>query len=392
MGFFQAYKMALKSISSNKIRSFLTMLGVIIGVGSVITAVAFAQGSTKSITDSIEGLGSNLISINITGRNSNRNITYDELKTFADENSNEISMIAPVVNGSMTLKAGTKSRNSTVIGTSEEYEYIRSRHVQSGRFILSFDNDYKLKTAVIGTAVANDLFEGQNPVGQTLKINGQVFKVVGVLQQIDGGQDSSSDDQVIIPVTVAQRLSKNGRISNFTVQAADAASVEITMAKLNVYLTGIYGSTDAFTVTNQAQMLSTLNSITDTLMVVLGGIAAISLIVGGIGIMNIMLVSVTERTREIGIRKAIGAKRKNIMVQFLIEAVMITGIGGAIGILIGLFCIRFIIGGFKITTPVYSPFWMMLSFGISLGVGVIFGMFPAYKAARLNPIEALRFE
>ncbi len=392
MGFFQAYKMALKSISSNKVRSFLTMLGVIIGVGSVITAVAFAQGSTKSITDSIEGLGSNLISINITGRNSNRNITYDELKTFADENSNEISMIAPVVNGSMTLKAGTKSRNSTVIGTSEEYEYIRSRHVQSGRFILSFDNDYKLKTAVIGTAVANDLFEGQNPVGQTLKINGQVFKVVGVLQQIDGGQDSSSDDQVIIPVTVAQRLSKNGRISNFTVQSADAASVEITMAKLNVYLTGIYGSTDAFTVTNQAQMLSTLNSITDTLMVVLGGIAAISLIVGGIGIMNIMLVSVTERTREIGIRKAIGAKRKNIMVQFLIEAVMITGIGGAIGILIGLFCIRFIIGGFKITTPVYSPFWMMLSFGISLGVGVIFGMFPAYKAARLNPIEALRFE
>ncbi len=392
MGFLQAYKMALKSIAGNKVRSFLTMLGVIIGVGSVITAVAFAQGSTKSITDSIEGLGSNLISINISGRNSNRNITYDEIKTFADENSNNISMIAPIVNGSMTLKAGTKSRNSTVIGTSEEYEYIRSRHVQSGRFILSFDNDYKLKTAVIGTAVANDLFEGQNPVGQTLKINGQVFKVVGVLQQIDGGQDSSSDDQVIIPVTVAQRLGKNSRISNFTVQAADAASVEIAMAKLNVYLTGIYGSTDAFTVTNQAQMLSTLNSITDTLMVVLGGIAAISLIVGGIGIMNIMLVSVTERTREIGIRKAIGAKRKNIMIQFLIEAVIITGIGGALGILIGLFCIRFIIGGFKITTPVYSPFWMMLSFGISLGVGVIFGMFPAYKAARLNPIDALRFE
>ncbi len=392
MGFLQAYKMALKSIAGNKVRSFLTMLGVIIGVGSVITAVAFAQGSTKSITDSIEGLGSNLISINISGRNSNRNITYDEIKTFADENSNNISMIAPVVNGSMTLKAGTKSRNSTVIGTSEEYEYIRSRHVQSGRFILSFDNDYKLKTAVIGTAVANDLFEGQNPVGQTMKINGQVFKVVGVLQQIDGGQDSSSDDQVIIPVTVAQRLGKNSRISNFTVQAADAASVEIAMAKLNVYLTGIYGSTAAFTVTNQAQMLSTLNSITDTLMVVLGGIAAISLIVGGIGIMNIMLVSVTERTREIGIRKAIGAKRKNIMIQFLIEAVMITGIGGALGILIGLFCIRFIIGGFHITTPVYSPFWMMLSFGISLGVGVIFGMFPAYKAARLNPIDALRFE
>ncbi len=392
MGFFQAFKMALKSIASNKVRAFLTMLGVIIGVGSVITAVAFAQGSTKSITDSIEGLGSNIITINIMGRGSNRNITYNELKTFSDENSSEISMIAPIINGSMTLKAGTKSRSTTVIGSNEDYEYIKSRHVQAGRFILSFDNDYKLKTAVIGSAVANDLFEGQNPIGQQLKINGQIFKVVGLLQEIDGGQDSSDDDQVIIPVTVAQRLSRNSRISNFTVQAADASTVDPAMAKLTAYLTEKFGSSDAFSVRNQAQMLSTLNSITDTLMIVLGGIAAISLIVGGIGIMNIMLVSVTERTREIGIRKAIGAKRKNIMIQFLIEAIMITGIGGVLGILIGLFCIRFIIGGFNITTPVYSPFWMMLSFGISLGVGIIFGLFPAYKAARLNPIEALRFE
>ena len=392
MSFFQAFKMALKSIASNKVRAFLTMLGVIIGVGSVITAVAFAQGSTKSITDSIEGLGSNIISISIMGRGSNRNITYDELKTFSDENSSEISMIAPVINGSMTLKAGTKSRNTTVIGTNEDYEYIKSRHVQSGRFILSFDNDYKLKTAVIGSAVANDLFEGQNPIGQQLKINGQIFKVVGLLQEINGGQDSSDDDQIIIPLTVAQRLSKNSRISNFTVQAADASTVDSAMAKLTAYLTEKFGSSSAFSVRNQAQMLSTLNSITDTLMIVLGGIAAISLIVGGIGIMNIMLVSVTERTREIGIRKAIGAKRKNIMIQFLIEAIMITGIGGVIGILTGLFCIRFIIGGLEITTPVYSPFWMMLSFGISLGVGIIFGLFPAYKAARLNPIDALRFE
>jgi len=392
MRFFQAFKMALKSIASNKVRAFLTMLGVIIGVGSVITAVAFAQGSTKSITDSIEGLGSNIITINIMGRGSNRNITYEELQDFSYQNSNEISLIAPTINGSMTLKVGTKSRTTTVIGTSEDYEYIKNRHVQAGRFILSFDNDYKLKTAVIGSAVANDLFEGQNPVGQQLKINGQIFKVVGLLQEIDGGQDSSEDDQVIIPVTVAQRLGRNSRISNFTVQAVDASTVEPAMEKLEAYLTEKFGSTDAFSVRNQAQMLSTLNSITDTLMIVLGGIAAISLIVGGIGIMNIMLVSVTERTREIGIRKAIGAKRKNIMIQFLIEAIVITGIGGVLGILLGLFCIRFIIGGFNITTPVYSPFWMMLSFGISLGVGIIFGLFPAYKAARLNPIEALRFE
>lgn len=390
MGFVQAFKMAMKSIISNKVRSFLTMLGVIIGVGSVITAVAFAQGSTKSITDSIQGLGSNLIQITITGRNSNRNITYDELKTFAEQNSNEIGMIAPVVSNSMTLKVGTKSRTSSVIGTNEEYEFIKSRHVQAGRFILSFDNDYMLKTAVIGTAVANDIFEGQNPVGQNLKINGQVFTVVGLLQEIAGGQDSSDDDQVIIPVTVAQRLSKNGNIRNFSVQANDATKVDLAMTNLTAYLTKVYGNADAFKVFNQAQILSTLNTITDTLMIVLGGIAAISLVVGGIGIMNIMLVSVTERTREIGIRKAIGAKRKNIMIQFLIEAIMITGIGGIIGILFGLFCISFIVGRF--TTPVYSAFWMILSFGISLGVGIIFGMFPAYKAARLNPIDALRFE
>ncbi len=392
MGFYQAFKMAIKSIVGNKGRSFLTMLGVIIGVGSVITAVAFAQGSTASITDSIKGLGSNLITITITGRGSNRQITYAQLQEYADENSDTISMLAPTVTNSMTLKAGTLSRTTSVIGTSEEYEYIKSKHVSAGRFITSFDTDYKLKTAVIGTAVANDIFKGEEPVGQTMKINGEEFKVVGLLQETDGSQDSGADDQVIIPVTVAQRLSKNGTIRNFTVQAADANNVDLVMDNLTTYLTSVYGDEDLFKVMNQAEILDTLNTITDTLMIVLGGIAAISLVVGGIGIMNIMLVSVTERTREIGIRKAIGAKRKSIMTQFLIEAIMITGIGGVVGILMGVSCIHFIIGGFGITTEVYSPFWMILSFGISLGVGIIFGLFPAYKAARLNPIDALRFE
>ena len=392
MGFFQAFKMAIKSIVGNKVRSFLTMLGVIIGVGSVITAVAFAQGSTASITNSIKGLGSNLISISITGRGSNRQITYAQLQKYADKNSNLISMIAPTVTNSMTVKEGTKSRTTSVIGTSEEYEFVKTKHVSKGRFITSFDTDNKLKTAVIGTAVANDIFKGVDPVGQSMKINGEVFKVVGLLQETDGSQDSSDDDQVIIPVTVAQRLGRSGTIRNFTVQAADANQVDAVVSNLTAYLTSVYGSEDLFKVRNQAQILDTLNSVTNTLMIVLGGIAAISLVVGGIGIMNIMLVSVTERTREIGIRKAIGAKRKNIMIQFLIEAIMITGIGGLTGILIGIACIHFIIGGFKITTEVYSPFWMILSFCISLGVGVLFGLFPAYKAARLNPIDALRFE
>lgn len=392
MGFLQAYKMALKSIVNNKVRSFLTMLGVIIGVGAVIAAVAFAQGATKKITDSIQGLGTNLIQISITGRNSNRNLTYEGLKEFADKNAGSISYIAPQVNGSVTVKVGDKSRDTSLNGTSPEYEYIKNMHVQSGRYLLSFDMDYMQKVAVIGTAVANDIFGGADPVGKTIKINGQIFKVVGLLEQKAGGQDQSEDDQVIIPVTVAQRLSRNTIIRSFSVQASSPEVVNNVMEELNIFLTKIYKDSTTFRVFNQAQMLSTLNDITGTMAVILGGIAAISLLVGGIGIMNIMLVSVTERTREIGIRKAIGAKRRNILVQFLIEAIMVTGTGGLIGVLIGVGIIRFIIGGLNLTTPVYSPFWITLSFGISLAVGIVFGLFPAYKAARLNPIEALRFE
>ena len=392
MGFLQAYKMALKSIVGNKVRSFLTMLGVIIGVGSVIVAVAFAQGATKSITDSIQSMGTNLIQISITGRNSNRNLSYEALKELADENSSGISYIAPQINGNATVKVGNKSRSTTLNGTSPEYEHIKNMHVQSGRYLLSFDMDYMQKVAIIGTAVANDVFEGEDPVGKTMKINGQIFKVVGLLEEKADGQDRSDDDQVIIPVTVAQRLTRNTIIRSFSVQASSPEIVDDVMEKLNVFLTKIYKDSNAVLVFNQAQMLSTLNDVTGMLSVILGGIAAISLLVGGIGIMNIMLVSVTERTREIGIRKAIGAKRRNILVQFLIEAIMVTGTGGLMGVLIGLAVIKFIIGGFNITTPVYSPFWITLSFGISLVVGVVFGLFPANKAARLNPIVALRTE
>lgn len=392
MGYLQAYKMAIKSIRSNKVRSFLTMLGVIIGVASVISAVAFAQGSTKSITDSIQGLGTNLIQISITGRNSNRNITYDDLKKFAEDNSSQVDAVAPQASGSATVKYADKNKDTTVVGTSPEYETIKNTHVQSGRFILQMDVDYMQKVAVIGTTVGNELFGAMDPVGQNIKINGQVFKVVGVQQQKANGQVQSEDDQIIIPITVAQRLTKSAVIRNFAVQAADGASVDAVMAKLNTMLTKIYKDTSTFRVFNQAQMLQTLNNVTGTLAVVLGGIAAISLVVGGIGIMNIMLVSVTERTREIGIRKAIGAKRKNILIQFLIEAIIVTGIGGLLGVTLGVSIIRFVIGGLKIVPAVYSLPWILVSFGISLVVGMVFGLFPAYKAASLNPIEALRTE
>lgn len=392
MGFLQAYKMAVKSIRNNKVRSFLTMLGVIIGVSSVIVAVAFAQGSTKSVTDSISQLGTNLIQINIVGRNSNRSISYEDLKKFSEENSEEIAAIAPQVTSSGTVKYGTKNTETSIIGTSPEYEEIKSIHVQSGRFILDMDVDYLQKVALVGTAVVNEIFEGQNPIGKNIKINGQIFKVVGVLEERGNGQDQSEDDQIIIPVTVSQRLMQSAVIRNFSIKATTPETIDRAMEKLNALLFKVYKDENAYRVFNQAEALSTLNEVTDSMTAVLAGIAAISLIVGGIGIMNIMLVSVTERTREIGIRKAIGAKRKNILVQFLIEAVLVTGIGGCIGVLIGVGIIRFIIDGMDLAPAVYSVPWMVLSFGISLLVGVIFGMFPAYKAASLNPIEALRHE
>lgn len=383
--------MAIKSIVGNKVRSFLTMLGVIIGVASVIIAVGVAKGSTSNITNSLSSLGTNLINITIFGRNSNRNVTLADLQKFQQENSSLIGEIAPSASTDATVKTGNRSRSTTILGTSPEYADINSVTVTQGRFLMQLDLDYNQKVAVVGTAVVNDIFQGRNPVGSTIKIVGQEFKVVGVLTPTSNGQDGSNDDRVIIPVTIATRLSKSATIRNFSVQAASSDTVDQAVASLNSFLLKIYKNSNTFRVMNMAQVLSTLNTITSTMTIVLAGIAAISLIVGGIGIMNIMLVSVTERTREIGVRKAIGAKKGNILTQFLIEALVVTGIGGIIGVIIGICTIRFGFGAIGIP-QVYSIPWILLSFGVSLIIGVVFGMYPANKAANLNPIEALMYE
>jgi putative ABC transport system permease protein len=392
MGIIQAYKLAIASILSAKVRSFLTMLGVIVGVGSVITAVGFAQGSTKSISDQIKGLGSNLIQITINNRGGNRGVTFDQLQKFADEHVESIAGVAPTVSASVTAKYGNQSHSTTILGTNSDYEFIRNMHVQEGRFLLSLDTELRQKVAVIGTAIVNKLYVDRDPIGETINLNGNVFTVVGVLQQKANGQESSDDDQIVIPVSVAQRLASQSVLRNFAIQAVDSSQVNAVMDQLNTFLFSIYNNSSAYRVFNQAQILSTLDTVTSTLTVILSGIAMISLIVGGIGIMNIMLVSVTERTKEIGIRKAIGAKKRDIMMQFLIEAIVVTGFGGLLGILIGLSLIKFVIGGLGIVPEVYSMTWILISFGISIVVGVVFGLFPAYRAANLNPIEALRFE
>jgi putative ABC transport system permease protein len=388
----QAFKMAIKSVKGNKVRSLLTMLGVIIGVASVIAATAFAKGSTKSIMDQLEGLGTNLVQISITGRNSNRNVTYDDLVKIQEEHTDKIKAIAPMVSGNMTAKYGTESESTSLIGSTPEYESIRNVHVQSGRFITQIDVDYSSRVALVGTALVNQLYGGVDPVGKTIKLNGELFNIIGVLEERASSQDSTDDDQVIIPVTVAARLTKSTVIRNFMVQATTPEATNEVTELFNTYLLKIYKDSRTFRVFNMTQMLSALDSVTGVLMLVLGGIAAISLVVGGVGIMNIMLVSVTERTREIGIRKAIGAKKGNIMTQFLIEALVVTGLGGLIGVLIGLALIKFVIGGLKIVPEVYSLDWILISFGFSLAIGVIFGLYPARKAANLNPIDALMYE
>lgn len=391
MGIWQAFRMAIKSIFSNKVRSFLTMLGVVIGVAAVITAVAFAQGSTKQITDNISRLGTELIQVTIVGRNSNRDLTWEVINEFADENSDVIFASAPQVTGSMTVKAGRESLSTTIRGTTYDYSLISSQGVSEGRYILDIDSDLRQKVAVIGSRVKNELFPRDDPLGKTIRMGNQVYTVVGILEELEDGAEGTKDDQIVIPLTTAQRLIRNSSIRNYVFMAASAEVVDEAMNRISAFLTGIYGNEDMFRVMNAAQMLNTLNSVTGTMMIVLGGIAAISLLVGGIGIMNIMLVSVTERTKEIGIYKAIGAKRRNILAQFLIEALLVTGIGGIIGLIVGCAAI-WGIGKAGLVPAVYSPMWMFISFSISLVVGVIFGIFPANKAAKLNPIIALRHE
>ncbi len=382
-------KMALQSILSNKLRTFLTMLGVIIGVASVITAVGFAEGSTESITSDLESnTKTNLLTIRMMGRVSS-NVEYEDIAEELD-NFEGIDGYSPTVNGSTYIKNSSNTSLSTsYIGTDQNYALVQDKTISEGRFLTSFDIDGSLNTAVIGSYISNELFPEGNAIGSQISINGQKFKIVGIFTEVASSEESSEDDMIVIPYTVAQRLSRAGSINTIYVKVTDAKNVESTINDIELMLYKLYENEDYYNVTSQEAMLETLSSVTDTLSIILGGIAAISLLVGGIGLMNIMIVSVTERTREIGIRKAVGAKKFDILLQFLIEALLLTVIGGLVGILVGCLAIT-IIGKIGLVPAVYSAKWMFVSFIVSLSIGVLFGLFPAYKAANLSPIEALR--
>jgi putative ABC transport system permease protein len=387
MNILQVIKLALAGIRANKMRSLLTMLGVIIGVAAVIVLVSLGQGATSSVTGRIQGLGSNLV--NISMRGNNYTLDYDEVMAWKERQG--IAGIAPVVTGNVTVKYGNKKYDTSLEGTNSEYEQVRNTKVQAGRFILPIDVSFRQKVVLLGVEVVSQVFGTTNPIGETVKINGVNYKVVGILEEKGSTGMGSTDDRVIIPISTAQRLLDSGGIRSVAVQAATPEDVNAVVAQLDNVLFRKTKNTDFYRVNNQVEMLDTVNQITGTLTLMLGGIAGISLVVGGIGIMNIMLVTVTERTREIGVRKAIGAKRSDILWQFMIEAIVVSGSGGVLGILLGL-GLSYIAGVLMSMQTTPSVNIIALSFGFSVLVGIIFGMYPANKAAKLNPIEALRFE
>ncbi|MCL4440307.1 MAG: ABC transporter permease [Firmicutes bacterium] len=387
MNLIQVIKLAVAGIRANKMRSILTMLGVIIGVAAVIVLVSLAQGATKSVTGSIQGLGSNLVTISM--RNTPITLTYNEVMEW--KNRPGIRGIAPVISGNVTVKYGNKKYDTGLEGTNSEYEQVRNTHVQEGRFIMPIDLSFRQKVVLLGTEVSRQLFAQGSPIGETIKINGINFKVVGLLVEKGAAAFGSNDDKVVIPLTTAERVMNSKGVRSVYIQAATPGDVDTVVAQLDNYLYRKTKNTDVYRVSNQVEMLSTVNQVTGMLTLMLGGIAGISLFVGGIGIMNIMLVTVTERTREIGIRKAIGAKRRDILRQFLIEAVVVSGIGGIIGILVGALVSR-ILGSLMAVEISMSLKVVGMAFGFAVLVGIVFGMYPANKAAKLNPIEALRFE
>ncbi len=396
------FKMALRSLIANTMRTFLTALGMIIGVASVISMISIGEGARQQTLSTIEKFGTNIITIK-PGRKKNRHVSSDMVKTLKLSDAKAIEKNIPLITGvaaqvyrSAQLKHGSKNTNTTVRGTGDKYLQLSNFTIERGRYFNQEEVRSVRKVAVIGSTVVKNLFGDVSAIGKEIKVDGNNYLVIGSTEQKGALSWFDPDDQIFIPVTTAQkRLFGIHHIQSIDVQAKQMEDLEVIKKDIDSLLRirhGIHTDEDSdFHVQNSSQWLNSWGDAAKTFTYLLGGIAAISLLVGGIGIMNIMLVSITERTKEIGIRIAIGAKKSEIMEQFLIESVLISFIGGGLGILLGIIISRTVskIGGWDTIVSTQS---IMLAFGFSVGVGIFFGFYPARKAANLNPIDALRYE
>lgn len=395
------------ALSANKVRSGLTILGIVIGISSVIALVSVGQGAQASINASIESLGSNLLEITpgaaktigfgvSGGRGGAQTLTVADAEAISSQVTN-VSQVAEESSGRYQIAGVGTNTNTTVDGVTASYASIRNVSIADGTFITDEENSEDAKVAVLGPTVVSDIIaSGTEPVGQLIRINGQQFTVVGVTVSQGASGAGIADDEIYIPLTTQQLyLAGNQYLSTIDVQAASAGSMTQVQNDITSLLLQRHGISDPanadFSVLNQADILASASSITGTLTYLLGAIAGISLLVGGIGIMNMMLTTVTERTREIGLRKAIGAKQADISFQFLTEAVALTLIGGITGIVLGV-AISFAADSTGIVSTSISWSSILLAFGVSAAIGIAFGWYPARRAAGLNPIEALRYE
>lgn len=381
-------KIAYKNIKSNKLRSCLTMLGLIVGISSVIILVGIAKGSTDSVLNEVSSLGSDVLNLNIT--NSEYSINYNELDNLLSIDN--INSVSPYKNINATVsKNNETSSKTTLIATTGEYINISSLKLTSGRNISIIDIENKNKVCILGSDAVETYFGLSNPINETIKINNDNYTVIGVLEESSSSFGTDINNSIIIPYTTIKYLNTDTTISNILLKVNNVDNIDLTILNIENSIRSLYQiSTDYFTVTSSSSLLETMDNITDTLSLLLGGIASISLIVGGIGVMNVMLVSVSERTKEIGIRKSLGAKKKDIMYQFLTESLILCITGGILGIIIGI-VIGNLLTIFNVSFTL-SISIIILSVSISLIIGLVFGIFPAYKASSLNPIDALRSE
>jgi putative ABC transport system permease protein len=402
MLFWIILKVALRSLYANKLRTLLSMLGIIIGVGAVISMLALGAGAQKQVLSGIQSMGTNLLVIR-SGQAGMRGVsqgTQDNL-TLNDAESllqkiPEVLTVAPVVGGSVQIKYLNKNVRTTLTGSAITYFDIRDFKLQFGRAFSENEVNANARVAVLGPVTVDNLFGNQDPIGQTVKLKGINFKIIGVLQSKGDQGWANPDDQAIIPYTTAMKqLLGLEYLREIDLQINPDSDITQAQDKATTVLQKNHriqpGMPDDFNIRNQAEIIQTASNFTQIFTILLGGIASISLLVGGIGIMNIMLVTVTERTREIGVRKAIGAKNRDILLQFLLESTLLSCTGGLIGVILGM-VIALLIGRFSTFPAIIQLPSVLLAFFFAAGVGIFFGFYPANRAANLDPIEALRYE